>query len=103
METKWTEGEWRTGKEDAPGLPYDFVKCGDFYIASAHDGLPNGQAEANARLMAASPDLYEALAKLTEMYVQLAGSGDCGFWNPEEDPEVIAARSALLKASDGGA
>jgi len=36
-----------------------------------------------------------ALRELLEMYVQLANSGDCGNWNPEEEDEVIAARAAL--------
>jgi len=36
-----------------------------------------------------------ALSALLEMYVQLANSGDCGNWNPEEEDEVIAARAAL--------
>lgn len=62
----------------------------------------NGQAErellANAHLIAAAPGMYEALAKMTALYVQLAGSGDCGFWNPEEEPGVIAARAALRLA-----
>lgn len=40
-------------------------------------------------------DAREALGGITERYVSLAGSGDCGFWNPEEEPEVIAARSTL--------
>ncbi len=26
------------------------------------------------------------------------GSGDCGFWNPEDEPEVKACRAALAKA-----
>jgi hypothetical protein len=36
-----------------------------------------------------------ALAAMLDRYVTLAESGDCGRWNPEEEAEVIAARSAL--------
>jgi hypothetical protein len=28
-------------------------------------------------------------------YIRLADSGDAGFWNPEEEEEVIKARAAL--------
>lgn len=54
--------------------------------------------EANARLLAASWELREALKVLLESYVSMVSSGDCGHWNPEVDAEVIAARSALAKA-----
>lgn len=37
----------------------------------------------------------EALEGILGRYVSLANSGDAGFWNPEEDMEVIAARKAL--------
>ncbi len=39
--------------------------------------------------------LVKALEVMTEHYVQLAGCGDCGFWEPEEEDEVIEARKAL--------
>jgi hypothetical protein len=52
---------------------------------------------ANARLIAAAPELVEALRMMTEHYVGLAGCGDCGNWNPEEEEEVIAARALLAK------
>jgi hypothetical protein len=36
-----------------------------------------------------------ALSGLLKRYTSLVNSGDCGNWNPEEEPEVIAARAAL--------
>jgi hypothetical protein len=42
--------------------------------------------------------LRGALTGMVDMYAELINSGDAGFWNPEEVPEVIAARAAL----DGG-
>ncbi|KKJ75467.1 hypothetical protein WH95_18380 [Kiloniella litopenaei] len=51
-----------------------------------------------AQLIAAAPDLLEALKAFTKMYVQMIESGDCGNWNPEEDAEVIQARKAIAKA-----
>jgi hypothetical protein len=50
-------------------------------------------------------DSFEAMRKalegLTAMYVAMVNSGDCGFWNPEEEAEVIAARAALRLAEEG--
>lgn len=37
----------------------------------------------------------KTLAAMTELYCELANSGDAGFWDPEKVPEVIAARSVL--------
>jgi hypothetical protein len=39
--------------------------------------------------------LVAALEALLDSYVQLVNSGDCGFWNPEGEAEVKAARAAL--------
>jgi hypothetical protein len=37
----------------------------------------------------------KALADLLDRYVELVVSGDCGNWNPEKEPEVVAARAVL--------
>jgi len=39
--------------------------------------------------------LRRALADLVDRYVTLVDSGDCGHWNPEDEPVVKAARAAL--------
>jgi hypothetical protein len=39
--------------------------------------------------------LRAALEKLLDHYTALINSGDAGFWDPEEEPEVIEARAAL--------
>ena len=39
--------------------------------------------------------LEEALEGTVRWIVDLANSGDAGFWNPEEQPEIIVARAAL--------
>ena len=61
-------------------------------------GETNWPTEADERIRAAAPDLLEALEVMTRNYVELAGSGDCGNWNPEEDDFVISARAAIAKA-----
>ncbi len=40
-------------------------------------------------------DLEPALKNLLKRYVDLASSGDCGNWDPEEEEEVKAARKVL--------
>ena len=41
--------------------------------------------------------LEEALEGTVKWIVVLADSGDAGFWNPEEQSAIIAARAALKK------
>ena len=41
--------------------------------------------------------LEEALEGTVKCFVDLADSGDAGFWNPEEQSAIIAARAALKK------
>ena len=41
--------------------------------------------------------LEEALQGTVKWFVDLADSGDAGFWNPEEQSVIIAARAALKK------
>ena len=43
-------------------------------------------------------DMTDCLDDMTKHYVELASSGDCGFWEPENEMEVIAARK-MIKAS----
>lgn len=39
--------------------------------------------------------LATAARALLERHVALVASGDCGFWDPEAEPEVVALRAAL--------
>jgi hypothetical protein len=39
--------------------------------------------------------LRAALKELAERHAELVNSGDCGFWEVEAEPEMIAARQAL--------
>jgi len=92
-EMKHTEGPW-----------VQFVLDGECraIMPAGRDGDICGfdlaPSEANAALMTAAPEIIEALRAMTQRYVDLVNSGDAGFWDPEEDAEVIAARAAIAKA-----
>ena len=45
--------------------------------------------------------LREALRLCMDWIIELAESGDAGFWNAEEMPQVIAARAALTPSESG--
>ena len=63
-----------------------------------YDGLHDVLSAAGRQLAAAQSTIAElraALAGLLKRYVDLAGSGDCGNWDPETEDQVIAARAAL--------
>lgn len=42
----------------------------------------------------------EVLEALLSHYVSLVNSGDAGNWNPETEPEVIAARAELKRTKE---
>ena len=52
----------------------------------------------DALFYAAAPDMYEALKTFVAEYVDFVESGDAGFWDPEKEAKVIAARAAIAKA-----
>ena len=56
------------------------------------------------RLVGALEEAERALEALTRWVIDLAESGDAGFWDGEKTPEVIAGRAALtrIRAAKGG-
>ena len=50
------------------------------------------------RLRAVNAKLVEALEALLKDHCSLVNSGDCGFWEVEEEDEVIRAREAIEEA-----
>lgn len=96
VETKFTPGPWTAF--------VDRSDDGDVFtiMPAMREGqiaLVTGEnASADCSLIAAAPQLYEALKKMTARYVELVNSGDAGYWNPELDDQVIAARAALASA-----
>ena len=87
--SEYTKGPWRVLKNE---LGHEFIE------ASNGDIVSPLRSSADARLIAAAPDLLEALEAFLNWYVHFVNSGDAGFWDPEKDDIVIKARSALSKA-----
>lgn len=56
------------------------------------------ELSANANLIAAAPELLEALQDLFEDYKALADSGDAGFWRLEDQESGKKAMLAIAKA-----
>lgn len=77
-DVEWCEDDVWEKCEECPALSTKFLKA-----------TPEREA---------AGELLAALEAFTGMYVSMIDSGDCGFWNPEEEAEVIAARAAIAKA-----
>lgn len=90
MSTKYTPGPWRVdvkGCENSHGLPCVSGANGALLAMMAHNG-PKGLA--NATLIAAAPEMYEALRGLLGAF-----GGDVPKWLHKE---ADAASAALAKA-----
>jgi hypothetical protein len=59
MEAKFTSGPWRVGQKYAGGTPVYFAD--NRHFCTVYNGLPGDGMDAIARLIAAAPDLLEAL------------------------------------------
>lgn len=56
----------------------------------------DGEAAASLAAQAQRRDeVVEALRGLLDRYTELVNCGDCGNWDPEKEPVVIASRAAL--------
>lgn len=98
MENKWTPGPWKSRPASDKNCTYAFVfqnndpKDERNMIATVWDGdnhPPRAQARANSRLIAAAPDLLEALETIVD---------NCIFESEEHETKV---RRAIAKARNG--
>lgn len=106
---KFTPGPWHVG--DTNRANQQVFDADSWNVASCTiPNRPRGEAEANARLMAAAPDLYEALQECADsladdLKAQYAGKlaypSERRRYERDMAP-VNKARAALAKAADGG-
>lgn len=88
--SEWTKGPWRikTGPNNQPD-ECDLTIAGDIFLLADIKGPNYAHCEANANLIAAAPDLYEAL----EIMFEATTAHSPYFENVSRQ-----ARSALAKA-----
>lgn len=90
MTTKHTPGPWSTEVDRKKALEINIVSGNRPFVATAWPANhPDKEQEANARLIAAAPDLLKALEELLEVtdFHELYGS------------RTEAARAAIAKAT----
>ena len=109
---KHTPGPWTFDHDsytvESGGLIIASVCTVDDYSGLEEECKPQFAEEcaANAVLIAAAPDLYEALDRalgaINDLYRERAHDGHCSLWEAKQmynnDGAVIAARAALRKA-----
>lgn len=93
--TKFTKGPWElflTGDERCIYIGLDLFGSSNKVVTTVDcDDLPEAEAQANSRLIAAAPELYEALDDLVRIT-------DDGFNLTSISVAIQIARAALAKA-----
>lgn len=109
-----TPGKWMAAAKPSSivgwpvvAAPMGQVICDVAIINKKPDHISDGefsayyaQVEANARLIAAAPELLAALQGMVSAFGDITITSG-GVVQPETDPEVIAARVAISKATAG--
>ena len=102
MTTRHTEGPWEVKASTAfPGrylIAQPRAETPVLAVATTVEVPLAAEEEANARLIAAAPDLLEALGGLLLAVPEIPGASWLDQW--EELPAVLAAKAAILKASE---
>jgi hypothetical protein len=77
--------------------PNDYMPFWTVYRSNG-DYICDADDRPTALLLSAAPELRQALDKLLSHYIRMIDSGDCGHWNPRDEPQVKEAGKALAKA-----
>lgn len=97
MNTEHTVGPWHTERIVTSAIS---IRSDNGFIvgeARADYVMPPNEADANARLIAAAPELAEALRAI----VSLVDREDEGGFVYCDDPEITTARAVLAKIEGG--
>jgi hypothetical protein len=102
--SKHTPGDWVIDQTPERALSiFDSDSCG-ILIAEIAGDADHPEVEANARLIAAAPELLEALRAVVKSHddVNFAASGALGYDlpQPDEDSPIGLARAAIAKATN---
>jgi len=76
------------------------VMSHDEKIAFIQDALEKG-LKGLEEMTTVLRDMSDCLEDMTNHYAELANSGDCGFWDPEKESEVVAARKMIADVREG--
>lgn len=87
--TNAPERIWAKDKYDTWGT------LGDWYASGAGGGVSYTRTDLYTAACEERDAMRAALEKLLNHYVETANSGDCGFWDCEQEEVVIAARQAM--------
>jgi len=97
MDSKYTEGEWEVTQPTIRGMRSAVVSHGEKDLIVCHvddvDGF-SGNSKANAQLLAAAPELYEALKEVLALLPQ--NQDALIEWGL--DSWIYSARCAISKA-----
>jgi len=101
--SKHTPGPWWLGRDPShfgslTSITGGSDSTGGIRSVAEVGGPDIDEAEANASLIAAAPEMLDALKAMTKLYVDFVNSGDCGCWDPERIDEVKLARAVIAKA-----
>lgn len=101
--TKHTPGPWRIGRDYGAVVadtPIQNGITGSNHV-EAYGGhlIAESISDCNKPLIAAAPELLDALVELFRSYKQLADCGDSGHWSLEVQPEGQKAMAAITKAT----
>ena len=102
-DTKFTKGEWLVEPESYRIIANEqVITSANFLMGGRTYGMAVEEMAANAHLIAAAPELYEALEAMEAHISTLLESGDMGFRDEESIEGLLPARKALAKARGEG-
>jgi hypothetical protein len=92
MSTQHTKGPWKFGSSNDDSVYKRNIGGSDGYHVAVASSREDDEVDANARLIAAAPDLLEALQSIVDMDVAYQRG-------PKVEDAVEVARAAIAKAT----